>query len=49
MTIVRLPFVSRSVITGFVNSLAILIFMAQLPELVGRCWRVYPMVAAAWP
>ena len=28
-------FVSRSVITGFVNALAILIFMAQLPELIG--------------
>jgi SulP family sulfate permease len=39
-------FVSRSVITGFVNSLAILIFMAQLPELIGRGWQVYPMVAA---
>ena len=26
-------FVSRSVMTGFVNALAILIFMAQLPEL----------------
>lgn len=39
-------FVSRSVITGFVNALAILIFMAQVPELVGRGWQVYPMVAA---
>ncbi len=28
-------FVSRSVVTGFVNALAILIFMAQLPELSG--------------
>ena len=28
-------FVSRSVVTGFVNALAILIFMAQLPELIG--------------
>ena len=28
-----MSFVSRSVITGFVNALAILIFMAQLPEL----------------
>jgi SulP family sulfate permease len=26
-------FVSRSVVTGFVNTLAILIFMAQVPEL----------------
>lgn len=38
-------FVSRSVITGFVNALAILIFMAQLPELVGVSWVVYAMVA----
>jgi hypothetical protein len=34
-------FVSRSVITGFVNALAILIFMAQLPELIGVTWEVY--------
>ena len=33
-------FVSRSVVTGFVNALAILIFMAQLPELVGVTWHV---------
>ena len=39
-------FVSRSVITGFVNALAILIFLAQLPELIGVPWLVYPMVAA---
>ena len=39
-------FVSRSVITGFVNALAILIFMAQLPELIGMGWQVYGMVAA---
>ncbi|WP_296809508.1 SulP family inorganic anion transporter [Thiocapsa sp.] len=39
-------FVSRSVITGFVNALAILIFMAQLPELIGVTWEVYAMVAA---
>lgn len=39
-------FVSRSVITGFVNALAILIFMAQLPELIGAHWQVYAMVAA---
>ena len=39
-------FVSRSVITGFVNALAILIFMAQLPELTGANWEVYAMVAA---
>ena len=39
-------FVSRSVITGFVNALAILIFMAQLPELIGVPWTVYLMTAA---
>ena len=39
-------FVSRSVVTGFVNALAILIFMAQLPELVGVTWHVYAMVVA---
>lgn len=38
-------FVSRSVITGFVNALAILIFLAQLPELTGVTWVVYAMVA----
>ncbi len=39
-------FVSRSVVTGFVNALAILIFMAQLPELIGMGWQVYAMTAA---
>ena len=39
-------FVSRSVMTGFVNALAILIFMAQIPELVGVPWLTYVMVAA---
>ena len=43
---VLMRFVSRSVITGFVNALAILIFMAQLPELIGMGWEVYAMVAA---
>lgn len=38
-------FVSRSVVTGFVNALAILIFMAQIPELIGVTWHVYVMVA----
>lgn len=41
-----LRFVSRSVVTGFVNALAILIFMAQLPEFVGAGWQMYAMVAA---
>ena len=39
-------FVSRSVMTGFVNALAILIFMAQLPELVGVTGLTYVVVAA---
>jgi sulfate permease, SulP family len=39
-------FVSRSVVTGFVNALAILIFMAQLPELTHVTWHVYAMTAA---
>ncbi len=43
---VLMRFVSRSVITGFVNALAILIFLAQVPELIGVPWGVYPLVAA---
>jgi len=41
-----MSFVSRSVITGFVNALAILIFMAQLPELIGVPTLTYAMIAA---
>lgn len=43
---VLMRFVSRSVVTGFVNALAILIFMAQLPELTNVTWHVYAMTAA---
>lgn len=39
-------FVSRSVLTGFVNALAILIFMAQVPELIGVPVITYVLVAA---
>jgi SulP family sulfate permease len=39
-------FVSRSVMTGFVNALAILIFMAQLPQLIDVGPETYAMVAA---
>ena len=39
-------FIPRSVMVGFVNALAILIFSAQLPHLIGVPWLVYPMVAA---
>jgi len=40
-------FIPRSVMVGFVNALAILVFLAQLPELVGVPWLVYPLTAAA--
>ena len=39
-------FIPRSVMIGFVNALAILIFAAQIPHLLGVPWLVYPMVAA---
>ncbi|MCY0930743.1 SulP family inorganic anion transporter [Streptomyces sp. H27-H1] len=39
-------FIPRSVMVGFVNSLAILVFMAQVPELLGVPWAVYPLMAA---
>ena len=39
-------FIPRSVMVGFVNALAILIFLAQLPHLTGVSWIVYAMVAA---
>jgi SulP family sulfate permease len=38
-------FIPRSVMVGFVNALAILIFIAQLPHLLGVSWLVYPLVA----
>ena len=38
-------FIPRSVMVGFVNSLAILIFVAQLPHLVDVPWQVYPLFA----
>jgi SulP family sulfate permease len=41
-----MKFVSRSVMTGFVNALAILIFMAQLPQLMHVGWETYAMVLA---
>ncbi len=40
-----MKFVSRSVMTGFVNALAILIFLAQLPHLIHVGWQTYAMVA----
>jgi len=40
-----MQYVSRSVVTGFVNALAILIFIAQLPQLINVSWVTYVMVA----
>ncbi|MET9951150.1 SulP family inorganic anion transporter [Streptomyces sp. NPDC006339] len=37
-------FIPRSVMVGFVNSLAILVFMTQVPELTDVPWAVYPLV-----
>ena len=42
-----IKFVSRSVMTGFVNSLAILIFLAQMPELIGANWQTFALIGAA--
>nr|MCH9720944.1 SulP family inorganic anion transporter [Actinomycetes bacterium] len=39
-------FIPRSVMVGFVNALAVLIFMSQLPHLLGVPALVYPFVAA---
>ncbi|MFF9391643.1 SulP family inorganic anion transporter [Streptomyces griseoluteus] len=39
-------FVPRSVMVGFVNALAILIFMAQVPEMTDVPWPVYPLIIA---
>lgn len=41
---VLMRFVSRSVITGFENALGILIFMAQMPQLIHVVWQTYAMV-----
>lgn len=38
-------FIPRSVMVGFVNALAILVFSSQLPELIGVPWLVYPVTA----
>ncbi|RKE50360.1 MULTISPECIES: SulP family inorganic anion transporter [unclassified Sphingomonas] len=42
---VLMRFVSKSVRTGFVNALAILIFSAQVPQMVGVSWQAYAMIA----
>jgi SulP family sulfate permease len=43
---VLMSFVSRTVVIGFVNALAILIFMVQLPELTNVTWHVYALTAS---
>jgi len=50
-----LRFIPRSVMVGFVNALAILIFLSQVPQLIDVPWAVYVLVAAGlgillvWP
>lgn len=39
-------FIPRSVMVGFVNALALLVAIAQLPQLLGVPWLVYPLTAA---
>lgn len=41
-----ITFVPHSVVIGFVNALAILIFLAQLPHFSGASWIMYALVAA---
>jgi SulP family sulfate permease len=43
---VLMRFVSRSVRTGFVNALAILIFSAQVPQMLDVSWHTYALIAA---
>ncbi|WFR94300.1 SulP family inorganic anion transporter [Rhizobium tumorigenes] len=43
---VLMRFVSKSVRTGFVNALAILIFSAQMPQVIGAGWATYSVLAA---
>ncbi|GAF13303.1 LOW QUALITY PROTEIN: sulfate permease [Bacillus sp. JCM 19045] len=40
-----MKFVPRTVMTGFVNSLAILIFLAQIDHFVGETWLMYALAA----
>lgn len=40
-----ITFIPHSVVTGFVNALAIIIFMAQLTNFNGANWQMYLMVA----
>ncbi len=40
-------FIPRQVMVGFVNALAILVFIAQLPELINVPWLTYPLLGLA--
>ncbi|MEO0949525.1 MAG: SulP family inorganic anion transporter, partial [Cyanobacteria bacterium J06641_5] len=40
----QMKYVPRAVLIGFVNALALLIFMAQMPQLTGVPWTVYGLV-----
>ncbi len=42
-----MKFIPSAVMIGFVNSLAILIFMAQLPHFIGESWPMYAMVGGS--
>jgi SulP family sulfate permease len=42
-----MKFIPRSVMVGFVNALAILIFTSQLQHFIGETWIMYAMVAGA--
>ena len=33
---------------GFVNALGVLIFVSQVPELLGVPWLVYPLTCSVW-
>jgi len=39
-----ISFIPQSVIIGFVNALAILIFLAQVPHIIGGSWQVYAVI-----
>jgi SulP family sulfate permease len=43
---VLMRFVSKSVRTGFINALAILIFSAQVPQMLDVTWHTYALIAA---
>lgn len=41
-----ITFIPHSVMLGFVNALAILIFLAQIPHFIGASWNMYAIVVA---